>query len=273
MLRFADLFNPDRPLRVAATVWTRELSELARALESNETYFHELAQTMSQNLQNGRRQTVTPRSKTDVIGATFQQYVHTMNALEEYLEQITSGNLRISIPKDVTEIKLMKSFRTMIIEIRRAIDNMRREASHVASISSKVAAMSQQGSRNAEMEAQSIENISLSFHQVAENLREVIENISIQSHSFDDTFTAVESMLSSIENINVTIDSLSSASKEMSHSVDEIHGFMQEIESHAQSSAEISIRQKKGYMLLLRSSKVSKLLKIPCRMPQQRSND
>jgi methyl-accepting chemotaxis protein len=47
-------------------------------------------------------------------------------------------------------------------------------------------------------------------------------------------------MLTSIEDVNTTVHQLSSASQEMSNSVDEIHTFMQEIEHHAQSAAEIS---------------------------------
>ena len=40
--------------------------------------------------------------------------------------------------------------------------------------------------------------------------------------------------------MNATINQLSSASQEVAFAGDEIHGFMQEIEHHAQSSAEIS---------------------------------
>lgn len=238
--QIANLFHGERPSSTLPTIHTREFYELAQMLESNTSYFRELAQTSHDVLQKGGRQTVTPRSEADVVGKAFQEQINTMNALEEYIREITKGNLVVEIPKELNETTPLKVFRVMTLEIRQSISKIRHEVNNIANVSEKVAAMSQQGSRNAEMETQAIESIASSIHQMAENLRGVMQNINLQTTSLDETFTAIAEMLSSVEEINSIIHSLSSASDEMSRSVDEIHGFMQEIEGHAQSSVEIS---------------------------------
>lgn len=221
-------------------VRTRDLYDLANAFDSNDRYFRELAEISIQMLEEGVAQMSFSRTSDDSVSAAFQRYHRTLAILEQAFHNLARGNVYFQLAEKHEKVKVISSLRAMIVEIRQVIKKVRHEVGHIANISARVSAMTQQNSRNAELEAQAIEQITLSIHEMAENLHHVINHITVQTRTLDETFTSIEEMLSSIDIVNTTVDELSSASHEVGLSVEEIHEFMQKIEHHAQSSAEIS---------------------------------
>lgn len=217
-----------------------ELSELLRRLDANAAALRTLAETGQKVLEHGQQQDIRLHNEQDIIGKLFQRFFNIIQTAETHLNDMTQGNLDVRVRGTFGEAKLGKAFREMAQEMYQSHKDVRQEINHISRVSANIEAMSQQGSRNADIQAQEIRDVSDSIHQVAQQLRNVIHNISIQSNSLDDTFTAIEKMIRSIEQIYEGIHEMSSLSETTFGSIDEIHNFMQEIESHAQSSVEIS---------------------------------
>ncbi len=218
----------------------REFHELAQVLHAKVEYCGELTRVSNEILERESQQKSRPQFKDDILGKAIQKILGTLDAIERVLKKIARGDLLINIPKDLRKTNLGKTIRAMVTGTRQSVVRIRKEVKHISMVSAKIAAMSQQGSRNAETETQAIESISFSIHQVAENLREVMQQIKLQIDSLDDTFSAIEKMLTSIDDINQGIEILSASAEATSQSISEIHDFTKKIEAHAQSSAQIS---------------------------------
>jgi methyl-accepting chemotaxis protein/ABC-type sugar transport system substrate-binding protein len=218
----------------------RELYDLAQLLDSMTRYVENLAQRSNESLERGGWLETTPRSENDIIGKVFQRFNNTLDAGDNYVSEINKRRLFIEIPEVLQGTKLGASLSVMTMDLRTIIAKLRKEAHNISLASAKVVAMSQQGSRNANTETQAVESISSSIQQVAANLREVMQNIKRQGDSLDKTFADIENMLASIDNVNESVEHLSSLAEETFRSVSKIHEFMQEIEKHAHSLADIS---------------------------------
>jgi methyl-accepting chemotaxis protein len=210
-----DLFADQSSASLLHTVRTRELYDLVQMAESNEAHFRELAQANS-------------------------RYAATISAMRRGVEEIANGNLLVDIPEELRETTFFKVFQKMTVAIQNVICHARDDVYHLADTRAKAAMLSQQGIQNAEGETRAIDTIASSMHQMMDNLGTMIKNIHLQTDSLDQTVAALDELVVSGEQINATIDRLATASKETAYAVDEIHGFMEEIEHHAQSSAEIS---------------------------------
>ena len=225
---------PPRPIRI------HELDELDQLLRSNTRGTRDLVQAANAFLDQGDRQPMPPGSENDILGNTFQRFVHTLGAIENHISEIIKGHLFIEVPEELQETKLGDALHAMTTELRTILAKVRRETKNISMASAKIAGMSQQGSRNAITETQAIESISSAIHEVAGNLREVMQNIKRQGDSLDKTFTDIQDMLISTEQINSSVELLSASAEATARSISEIHEFMQEIEGHAQSLAQIS---------------------------------
>lgn len=240
LFRMSALEKQDSTLSLLRRIRTRDLYRLAKTLEANEQYIRELVDANHRLLEDGISHELSLSVAADPLSSAFQRYHQTLGMLEQTFQELIHGNLRIQLPEKHGKGRVLALLRSMVREIRRVIKNVRQEVTYIANISARVSAMAQQNSRNAELEAQAIAQITQSIHEMAKNLHEVMEHISLQTQTLNETFTSIEEMLTSIDDVNSTIHQISSASHEVALSVDEIHGFMQEIEHHAQSSAEIS---------------------------------
>jgi methyl-accepting chemotaxis protein len=166
--------------------------------------------------------------------------MHTLAGMADYIGVLIDGHLYCDIPDTIAHTKFGQALRIMTHELRDVITDLRKETSQLSAASAKVAAMAQQGSRNATTANREVENISSSIHQVAGNLREVLQNIRRQADSLEQTFADIQDLLTSTEHINSSVELLSASTEATSQSIHEIHEFMQEIDSHAHSLAEIS---------------------------------
>jgi len=229
-----DISPPPRTIRIY------ELYELAQLLRSNVACTEDLVHAGNEFLDKGKQREITRYSEDVVLGKVFQRFVNTLDTVGNHLEKIIKGDLFTEIPEELRETRLGDSIRAMTGEFRTIIAQIRKETKKISIVSAEIASMSQQGSRNANTETQAIENISSSIHEVATNLREIMQNIKRQGDSLDNTFADIQDMLASTENLNSSVELLSASAEATSLSISEIHEFMQKIEGHAHSLAEIS---------------------------------
>jgi methyl-accepting chemotaxis protein/ABC-type sugar transport system substrate-binding protein len=229
-----DISLPQRTIRI------HELEELNQVLRVNAGNVKDLVQASNEFLDKGERQQLVLSSDDDTLGKTFQRFVTILDTVETHIGEMSKGHLFIEVPEKLQNTKLGDSLDVMTAELRTTIARIRMETKNISMVSARIAGMSQQGSRNATTETQAIENISSSIHEVAGNLREVMQNIRRQGESLDKTFTDIEDMLASTEDINSSIELLSASAEATSRSISDIHKFMQEIEEHARSLAQIS---------------------------------
>lgn len=222
------------------TIRIHEFYELDRVLRSNVEHTSNLAHAGNTFLDRGERQKILRRFEDDKLGKIFQRFVNILDTIEKYIDEIIKGDLSVEVPEELRKTQVGDSLCTMTTELRTIIAETRKETQKISIAGAKIAGMSQQGSRNATTETQAIENISSSIHEVAANLREVMENIRRQGDSLEKTFVDIRDMLSSTEHLNNSVELLSASAEATSRSIGEIHKFMQEIEKHAHSLAEIS---------------------------------
>lgn len=217
-----------------------ELHVLARFQRANIEYVRELIRATQELFEKTGQQKSMPQVKADTVQQIFRKLTETITTLENRIEEITKGNLFVDTPAESQETRVGTAFLRMTGEIRKFVTNIRKEVNNISTASARIAALSQQSSRNSDIETEAVELISSSISQVANNLREVIDNITRQSKSLDGTFAAINKMSDSINDIDRDIELLSVAAEATSHSIGEIHKYMQEIEDHAQESAQIS---------------------------------
>ena len=240
MLRMAQASGREDFTPQTFPVRVRELAELAHILGAIFADSRNLAHRSAELLEKGEHQAITLHSDAALLGNVFQRLASTVRTLEDVIAEITRGNLVFATPADFLKTRLGQVFQAMHAEICQVMVKVREAVVNISSVSARIAAMSQQGSRNAIVETQAIERISASIHQVADNLRGVMEDIELQGDSLNKTFADIDDMLVSIEHVNDSVELLSASAEETSRSIGEIHLFMQQIEAHAHSLADIS---------------------------------
>ena len=191
-------------------------------------------------LQTGTVSKSLPTDPNHPFQKAFLRIVDALTMLEHLFDTMSNGDLGVQIPEALLRMKVGKAFGKMKAEIREITLRVRQEVLNISKASAEIAALSQQGAQNAHTETESVENISSSIHKMADNLREVMQNIMLQADSVEKTFADIENMVHSIEEVNNSVELLSSSADSTARSIDDIHKFMQHIQQHAHSLAQIS---------------------------------
>jgi len=199
-----------------------------------------ISQQSDEVLRTGAPSKALPTGGYYSMLSAFSRIVDAFSTLERLFDAMTHGNLGVQIPDTLLDTRIGQEFGKMKSEIRDVTLRVRQEVLNISKSSAEIAALSQQGAQNAHIETEAVEKISSSIHKMADNLREVMQNISRQGDSVEKTFTDIENMVTSIEIVYNSVEMLASSADSTARSIDDIHKFMQQIQQHAHSLADIS---------------------------------
>lgn len=216
-----------------------EWRELERALRDQHRTMHALVAMGREYLDSGRLPVQEGQVSHD-LGALTLQALRMLRGMDESVGRVARGELYDEIPDILRETPFGRALHDMTQVLRTMVADVRKETRQLSAASAQVAAMSQAGSRTATTATEEIDTISSAIHEVAGNLREVMQNIRRQADSLDQTFADIQDLLASTEHVSTNVELLAASSEATSRSIHEIHEFMQEIDRHAHSLADIS---------------------------------
>ncbi|GAK59578.1 methyl-accepting protein RppA [Candidatus Vecturithrix granuli] len=220
----------------------REFSEFEQKLAFKAQAIETIIHTGDEFFEQGTtyEQQLPLQTRENALGDLVQRFFTLFTAISGYLEKIIHKQLLINTPQELQATPIEPYLQKLVTGFRQIIFAHSTQIKQISRTSAEIATMSLQGTHNAEVETQTIENISVSIYELVEQLQEVMQHLLRQSDSLDSTFTDIEHLLESIQNINISVEQLSTSAEFTSHSISSIHGFMQEINDHAHSLAQIS---------------------------------
>ena len=188
---------------------------IIHAIDKNVGQFYEAAKIIAQ----GRVDVNIVKYHDDEFGALadeYQKVVDNIKYQSEVAEEVSNGNLTITVNPSSSEDILGNSMKKLVEDNLRVLSNINEAGSQVTVSSSQVASASQALAQGSTEQASAIEEITASINEIAEKTKQNAEQANEASGLVDTAITDVKegneqmkNMVEAMEDINKSSESIS----------------------------------------------------------------